>query len=165
MIFNSMPNTGLPWLSRMASRAACGSASSAARSVRDRADPLREGRVMSLRTRFKNLGNVLDTDKSQQEVFVLESPMLTTGMYERLIERIGLGTEIIDCTFDAADVTFEGAALKTALERIRREAEDAVRAGREHIILTDEKQSASRIAVPMILVVVGNRLSYTFTLA
>ncbi|MBU3921570.1 MAG: glutamate synthase large subunit, partial [Alphaproteobacteria bacterium] len=47
-------------------------------------DPLREGRVMSLRTRFKNLGNVLDSDKSQQEVFVLESPVLTTGMYERL---------------------------------------------------------------------------------
>ena len=114
-------------------------------------DPLREGRVMSLRTRFKNLGNVLDTDKSQQEVFVLESPVLTTGMYERLLERLGLGTEIIDCTFDAADVTSEGAALKDALERIRREAEEAVRAGREHIILTDEHQSASRIAVPMVL--------------
>jgi len=114
-------------------------------------DPLREGRVMSLRTRFKNLGNVLDTDKSQQEVFVLESPVLTTGMYERLITRLGLGTEIIDCTFSAGDITAEGAALKEALERIRREAEEAVRAGREHIILTDEKQSASRIAVPMIL--------------
>jgi len=114
-------------------------------------DPLREGRVMSLRTRFKNLGNVLDTDKSQQEVFVLESPVLTTGMYERLITRLGLGTEIIDCTFSADDVTAEGATLKDALERIRREAEEAVRAGREHIILTDENQSASRIAVPMIL--------------
>ncbi|MFN4225856.1 MAG: glutamate synthase large subunit [Hyphomonas sp.] len=115
-------------------------------------DPLREGRVMSLRTRFKNLGNVLDTDKSQQEVFVLESPVLTTGMYERLITRLGLGTEIIDCTFAAEDVTAaEGEALKGALERIRREAEEAVRAGREHIILTDERQSASRIAVPMIL--------------
>ncbi len=115
-------------------------------------DPLREGRVMSLRTRFKNLGNVLDTDKSQQEVFVLESPVLTTGMYERLITRLGLGTEIIDCTFAADDVSAaEGEALREALERIRREAEEAVRAGREHIILTDENQSASRIAVPMIL--------------
>jgi glutamate synthase (NADPH/NADH) large chain len=114
-------------------------------------DPLREGRVMSLRTRFKNLGNVLDTDKSQQDVFVLESPVLTTGMYERLITRLGLGTEIIDCTFAAGDVTIEGEALKEALERIRREAEEAVRAGREHIILTDQNQSASRIAVPMIL--------------
>ena len=114
-------------------------------------DPLREGRVMSLRTRFKNLGNVLDTDKSQQEVFVLESPVLTTGMYERMHTRLGLGTEVIDCTFAADAVTSEGAALKDALERIRREAEEAVRAGREHIILTDEHQSATRISVPMIL--------------
>ncbi len=114
-------------------------------------DPLREGRVMSLRTRFKNLGNVLDTDKSQQEVFVLESPVLTTGMYERLLDRLALGTEIIDCTFAAEDINFEGAALKAALERIRREAEEAVRAGREHIILTDQNQSATRIAVPMVL--------------
>jgi glutamate synthase (NADPH/NADH) large chain len=114
-------------------------------------DPLREGRVMSLRTRFKNLGNVLDTDKSQQEVFVLESPVLTTGMYERMHTRLGLGTEVVDCTFDADAVTSEGAALKDALARIRREAEEAVRAGREHIILTDEHQSATRIAVPMIL--------------
>ncbi|MBI1255038.1 MAG: glutamate synthase large subunit [Hyphomonas sp.] len=114
-------------------------------------DPLREGRVMSLRTRFKNLGNVLDTDKSQQEVFVLESPVLTTGMYERMHTRLGLGTEVIDCTFAADAVTSEGAALKDALERIRREAEEAVRAGREHIILTDEHQSATRITVPMIL--------------
>ncbi len=114
-------------------------------------DPLREARVMSLKTRFKNLGNVLDTDKSQQEVFVLESPVLTTGMYERLIARIGLGTAEIDCTFAAEDVTVEGGALKACLERIRREAEEAVRAGREHIILTDQYQSASRIAAPMIL--------------
>jgi glutamate synthase (NADPH/NADH) large chain len=55
-------------------------------------DPLREGRVMSLKTRFKNLGNVLDkTDKSQTEVFVLESPVLTNGMYERLLTKLGVG--------------------------------------------------------------------------
>ena len=114
-------------------------------------DPLREERVMSLKTRFKNLGNVLDTDKSQQEVFVLESPVLTTGMYDRLIERLGIGTTEIDCTFERDVATGDGAALKAALGRIRREAEDAVREGREHIILTDQYQSADRIAIPMIL--------------
>ena len=49
-------------------------------------DPLREGRVMSLRTRFKNLGNVLDQAK-RSNVYVLESPVLTNGMYERLLKR------------------------------------------------------------------------------
>ena len=106
---------------------------------------------MSLKTRFKNLGNVLDTDKSQQEVFVLESPVLSTGMYERLITRLGVGMAEIDCTFDESDATGDGGALKAALGRIRREAEEAVREGREHIVLTDQYQSASKIAIPMIL--------------
>ncbi len=114
-------------------------------------DPLREARVMSLKTRFKNLGNVLDTDKLQQDVFVLDSPVLTTGMYERLIEKLGVDTVEIDCTFDADAATKDGVTLRDALARIRREAEEAVREGREHIILTDQHQSADRIAIPMIL--------------
>jgi glutamate synthase (NADPH/NADH) large chain len=114
-------------------------------------DPLREERVMSLKTRFKNLGNVLDTDKSQQEVFVLESPVLTNGMYERLLTRLGVSYTEIDCTFPAEDVTNDGSALKEAFSRIRQEAEDAVREGREHIVLTDQYQSATRTAIPMIL--------------
>ena len=34
-------------------------------------DPLREERVMSLRTRFKNLGNIHAQDATQTNVFVL----------------------------------------------------------------------------------------------
>jgi glutamate synthase (NADPH/NADH) large chain len=114
-------------------------------------DPLREGKAMSLKTRFKNLGNVLATSKAQQEVFVLESPVLTTGMYERLLKRLGVGHAMIDCTFPEAEAQGDGRALQAALERIRREAEDAVHEGREHIILTDESQMHDRVAIPMIL--------------
>ncbi|MCL4142849.1 UNVERIFIED_CONTAM: hypothetical protein GTU68_055706 [Idotea baltica] len=114
-------------------------------------DPLREERVMSLKTRFKNLGNVLETDETQRDVFVLESPVLTTGMYERLKERLGVGTDEIDCTFDEDTAAMDGIALRDAIARIRQEAEDAVRAGREHIILTDEHQSTGKVAIPMIL--------------
>ena len=114
-------------------------------------DPLREDRVMSLKTRFKNLGNVLVTDPTQQDVFVLESPVLTTGMYTRLVELLGEGVQVIDCTFEAERATGSGGAMKDALARIRQEAEDAVRAGREHIVLTDENQSVDRVALPMIL--------------
>jgi glutamate synthase (NADPH/NADH) large chain len=32
---------------------------------------------------------------------VLESPVLTNGMYERLLEGIGEGVREIDCTFPA----------------------------------------------------------------
>ena len=114
-------------------------------------DPLREDRVMSLKTRFKNLGNVLATDKSQQDVLVLESPVLTNGMYVRLRDMLGKDVTEIDCTFDAEAATGNGRELKEALDRIRSEAEDAVRAGREHIVLTDEHVGPGRVAIPMIL--------------
>ncbi|MEL6259403.1 MAG: glutamate synthase-related protein, partial [Pseudomonadota bacterium] len=108
-------------------------------------------RVMSLKTRFKNLGNVLATDETQTDVFVLDSPVLTNGMFARLSAALGGGLISIDCTFDREAATLDGRALKAALDRIRADAEDAVRAGNEHIVLTDEHQSADRIAIPMIL--------------
>ena len=114
-------------------------------------DPLREDRVMSLKTRFKNLGNILATDETQQDVFVLESPVLSTGMYERLLTRLGEGVQHIDCTFNVDEASGDGAALKAALARIQAEAEEAVREGREHIVLTDEHQGAETIGIPMIL--------------
>ncbi|MEO0466817.1 MAG: glutamate synthase large subunit [Pseudomonadota bacterium] len=114
-------------------------------------DPLREDRVMSLKTRFKNLGNVLATDETQQDVFVLESPVLTTGMYTRLRSMLRDGVVEINCTFDADAATGNGRSLKEALDRIRSEAEDAVRAGHEHIVLTDEHAKQGAAAIPMIL--------------
>jgi glutamate synthase (NADPH) large chain len=114
-------------------------------------DPLREERVMSLRTRFKNLGNILAEDETQTNVFVLESPVLTNGMYERMLEVIGEGVAVIDCTFKIADAAGDGEALKAAIERIREEARVAVFSGRSHLVLTDEKQNDERAAIPMIL--------------
>jgi hypothetical protein len=62
-------------------------------------DPLRETGVMSLKTRFKNLGNILAQDAAQADVYVLESPVLTTGMYERIHGLLGeKNVVVIDCT-------------------------------------------------------------------
>ena len=62
-------------------------------------DPLREAGVMSLKTRFKNLGNILAQDEAQTDVYVLQSPVLTTGMYERIVGFIGeKAIAVIDCT-------------------------------------------------------------------
>ena len=41
-------------------------------------DPLRECRVMSLKTRYGNLGNVYDEEPSQTRILQLESPLLLT---------------------------------------------------------------------------------------
>ena len=114
-------------------------------------DPLREDRVMSLKTRFKNLGNILATDETQTNVFVLNSPVLTNGMYERMKGVMGEGLTAIDCTFPARDAARDGAVLRAAIERIKAEAVDAVAAGREQIVLTDENQDADNVAIPMIL--------------
>ncbi|MBT9444271.1 MAG: glutamate synthase large subunit [Hyphomonadaceae bacterium] len=115
-------------------------------------DPLREDRVMSLATRFKNLGNILAQDEAQTDVFILSSPVLTNGMYARMVAELGDAVAIIDCTFDApARPEDAGSALRAALDRIRAEAEEAVLSGRSHVVLTDEFQSAARVAAPIIL--------------
>jgi glutamate synthase (NADPH) large chain len=44
-------------------------------------DSLREYRVMSLKTRFGNLKNVLDEDSSQTEILVLESPFIANAEF------------------------------------------------------------------------------------
>jgi glutamate synthase (NADPH/NADH) large chain len=117
-------------------------------------DPLREGRVMSLATRFKNLGNILAQDETQANVYVLSSPILSNGMYARLMRELGDDVARIDCTFAAPrEGEDPGAILRAALYRIRGEAEQAVRFNkRSHIVLTDEAQGPDRIACPMILV-------------
>jgi glutamate synthase (NADPH) large chain len=111
-------------------------------------DSLRERRVMTLKTRLGNLGNILEEDESQTRVLQLESPVLTTAEYRAMRGYMGATAKEIDCTFDpaAGDI-----GLRDALRRIRQEAEDGVRGGAEHIILTDEAISGARAAIPMIL--------------
>ncbi len=118
-------------------------------------DPLREAGVMSLKTRFKNLGNILAEDQTQTDVYVLQSPVLTNGMYERILHFIGEAqVAVLDCTLapPAADHP-PGEALRAALERVRAEAEEAALSGRGQIVLTDEGSGPERMAVPMILAV------------
>ncbi|WP_299438517.1 glutamate synthase large subunit [uncultured Rhodospira sp.] len=111
-------------------------------------DPLRETRVMSLRTRLGNLGNILDESPEQCEVLQLESPVLTTAEFEAMRRYMGETAAEIDCTFDPRGGEH---ALRQALHRIRQEAEDAVRGGRTHVILSDQAMGPDRAALPMIL--------------
>jgi glutamate synthase (NADPH/NADH) large chain len=120
-------------------------------------DPLRETGVMSLKTRFKNLGNILAQDETQTDVYVLESPVLTTGMYERILGFIGeKNVAVIDCTMPlpAAEAR-AGDALRANLDRIRAEAEDAALRGCATIVLSDTASGPDRVALPMILATGG----------
>ena len=109
-------------------------------------DSLREARVMSLKTRFGNLKNVLDENSSQTEILVLESPFIANAEFDVMVEQFGGQVAMIDCTFQAGHD-----ALRLGLERIRAEAEDAVRSGAGHLVLTDQHQSDTRVPMPMIL--------------
>ena len=109
-------------------------------------DSLREFRVMSLKTRFGNLKNVLDEDSSQTEIIVLDSPFVGNAQFDELMAQFKVHTVTIDCTFEPGNGN-----LSAGLARIRAEAEDAVRSGAGHLVLTDQHSGADRVAMPMIL--------------
>ncbi|WP_424832277.1 glutamate synthase large subunit [Ruegeria sp.] len=109
-------------------------------------DSLREYRVMSLKTRFANLKNVLDEDSSQTEIIVLESPFVGNSQWETLVENFDAPLAVIDCSFEPG-----AGNLDAALIRIRAEAEEAVRSGAGHLVLTDQYSGPGKVAVPMIL--------------
>ncbi len=114
-------------------------------------DPLRETRVMSLKTRFGNLRAVLSGDSPQRSVHTLESPFMSSGMVDRLRTILEGRIAEIDCTLPIDDAAPGATFLRDHLLRIRGEAEDAVRRGIGHIILSDEDTGPDRLAIPMIL--------------
>ncbi len=115
-------------------------------------DSLREYRVMTLNTRLGNLGNILDQDQSQTRLIQLESPVLSNAQFDGLIAHVGEEAAVIDCTFDA-----DGGenALREAMDRIRAEAENAVRGGAVHLVLSDKETGPDRAPIPMILATGG----------
>jgi glutamate synthase (NADPH/NADH) large chain len=73
-------------------------------------------------------------------------------MYDRMKDHLEGRFYEIDCVFEVRDgKPKDGNALARALERIKNDAEDAVRQGYNHLILTDERISAELAAIPMIL--------------
>ncbi len=111
-------------------------------------DSLRETRVMSLKTRLGNLGNVLDQDSSQCDLLQLESPVLSNAEFEAMLRMMGSSAVVVDCTFPIEDGE---AGLRQAIQRIREQAENGVREGCTHVVLTDEHQGAGCVPIPMIL--------------
>jgi glutamate synthase (NADPH/NADH) large chain len=111
-------------------------------------DSLRERYVMSLRTRFGNLANILETQDQRDRVLVLDSPVLTGRDWARLKAHFGHTAAEIDCTFEA-----EGGPerLRAAIQRIRLEAEQAIREGKSEIFLTDEATGPTRVGIAGVL--------------
>ncbi len=116
-------------------------------------DSLRERHVMSLKTRFGNLANILDQDSGRDRVLVLDTPILSNADWARLRTHFGTVAAEIDCTYvyDADHAELGPERLRAAIARIRAEAEQAIREGRSELFLTDERVGEGRIAIQMVL--------------
>ncbi len=111
-------------------------------------DSLRERHVMSLKTRFGNLANILDTGETANKVLVLDSPVLTNNDWARLKGHFGDLAAEIDCTFPAGGGP---ETLRAAIADVRFQAEQAVRAGATELFLTDEHVGSDRVAIAGVL--------------
>ncbi len=111
-------------------------------------DSLRENKVMSLKTRFGNLGNILNFDNlTKDNIYVLNSPILSNSQFLKFNNFFKKKIKLIDCTFKKDE------SLDFVLERIRKDSEIAVRQGSTQIILSDKNISDDRLPVPMLLAV------------
>ena len=109
-------------------------------------DSLRENKVMSLKTRFGNLGNILDFNNlTKENIYVLESPILSNSQFEKFTDFFEKKSIVIDCTFALEE------NLENAIERIKKESEVAARKGVTQLILSDKNISEKKLAVPMLL--------------
>ncbi len=111
-------------------------------------DSLRENKVMSLKTRFGNLGNILDFDNlTEENIYVLDSPILANSQFKKFKSFFSKKIKVVDCTFDIES------SLKNRIEEIREECETAVREGSSFLVLSDKKNSNTRASIPTILIV------------
>ncbi len=111
-------------------------------------DSLRENKVMSLKTRFGNLGNILNFNNLvEKKIYVLESPILSNSQFEKFLEFFKSNFRFIDCTFS------ENETLEDSINRVKKEAEIATRQGITQLVLSDKNLSYKKFAIPMLLCV------------
>ena len=103
---------------------------------------------MSLKTRFGNLGNILDFDNLTEEtIYVLDSPILSNSQIKKFKKLFASKIRTIDCTFKTTET------LKEGLEKIKNDAEISVREGSTTLVLSDKNIGATRANIPMVLAV------------
>jgi len=110
-------------------------------------DSLRESIVMSLQTQIGPEGNVFVPAQHNAEQIVLSSPILSQRKLRQIVALAdsGVPNEFIDLQYD------EQLDLKTALERISTQAEQAVRNGKLVLLLSDRYLVRGKLPVHALL--------------
>ena len=109
-------------------------------------DSLRENKVMSLKTRFGNLGNILDFDNlTEENIYVLDTPILSNTQFNKFVSYFGENNQVFDCTFN------DEKTLEDALNNLKKDTEIAVRKGITQIVLSDKNISEKNYPIPTLL--------------
>ena len=113
-------------------------------------DPIREWAVMSLGAGLGIERNLLEETPQHCKTVSLDSAILFEHQLEKIkhLDEHGFPAQTLDCTWST---TTGAAGLKTRLDEICAEAEAAVEAGNNVLILSDRATSAERIPIPMLL--------------
>lgn len=111
-------------------------------------DPLREAIVMSLETCLGTEKNVFEPTPEHANRIVLSSPVLSSSkmMQLRNVTKPGFEIETIDLNYD------ESMALEDAIKQICQQAEQAVRAGKVLIVLSDRNIQKGKVPANAIMV-------------
>ncbi|MES2664428.1 MAG: glutamate synthase large subunit [Pseudomonadota bacterium] len=106
-------------------------------------DPLREAVVMSLETCLGTERNVFGETEDHADRIILTSPVLSHEMFHQVVQvpRSNYGVETIDLHYPQ-EVT-----LEHAIRKICDQAEEAVRAGKVLMVLTDRHMRADHLPI------------------
>ena len=118
-------------------------------------DAIREEIVMSLECMVGPEGNLLETTEQQAHRLIVPHPVLSDeqmASIRRLSDKPyrGWSSTVIDITFGKAD---GAAGLKSALDRIAAEAEQAIADGHSLVVLSDRACSEDRVPIAALLAV------------
>ncbi|GIX22440.1 MAG: hypothetical protein KatS3mg121_1223 [Gammaproteobacteria bacterium] len=112
-------------------------------------DPLRESIVMSLETCLGREQNLFEEDERLADRLVLRSPVISEIKFRKLLS-------IDDPAYAHAYIPLHyapGEGLRGAIERVREQAAEAVRAGKTLIVLSDRGIERDRWTIPAPLAV------------
>jgi glutamate synthase (NADPH/NADH) large chain len=115
-------------------------------------DSIREEVIMSLECYVGPEGNLLATTEEQANRLLLPHPILTNEEVAAIrdLDHRGWKTKLIDITYSREEGE---AGLVKRLERICREAEQAIESGYSLVVLSDRGVSAERVPVSSLLAV------------
>ena len=112
-------------------------------------DPLRESIVMSLETCLGAERNVFEETGDHANRVILTTPVISPSKWQTLmtLERPGFERQLIDLNYDAA------LGLEAAVRNIADQAEEAVRAGKVLLVLSDRQIAPGRLPIHAALAV------------